>query len=147
VPYAGIEAPLKVIGENTPNQLGINLMIHANMEYTNLSKFLPSLYYGENYSVRPISLTLGTTKTTLASGKKRRTVKPTEKRLSPKEQLPNAFCCDLFFEIGANVLTSGERHHLTILISTLRHIVTFGRIQDCPKVGANLTGLRLLVNH
>jgi hypothetical protein len=48
------------------------------MEYTNLSKFLPSLYYGENYSVRPISLTLGTTKTTLASGKKRRTVKPTE---------------------------------------------------------------------
>jgi hypothetical protein len=78
VPYAGIEAPLKVIGENTPNQLGINLMIHANMEYTNLSKFLPSLCYGENYSVRPISLTLGTTKTTLASGKKRRTVKPTE---------------------------------------------------------------------
>lgn len=69
MPYAGIEAPLKVIGENTPNQLGINLMIHANMEYTNLSKFLPSLYYGENYSVRPISLTLGTTKTTLASGK------------------------------------------------------------------------------
>jgi hypothetical protein len=47
---AGIEAPPKVIEENTPDQLGINLMAHANMEYTNLSRFLPSLYYGENYS-------------------------------------------------------------------------------------------------
>jgi hypothetical protein len=47
---AGIEAPPNVIEENTPNQLGINLMTHANMEYTNLARFLPSLYHGEHYS-------------------------------------------------------------------------------------------------
>jgi len=37
------------------------------------------------------------------------------------------------------MLPSGERHHLTILISTLRHIVIFGWIKNGPKLGANLT--------
>jgi hypothetical protein len=142
VPYAGIEAPLKVIGENAPNQLGINLMIHETWS-TRTSRSSCRRF---TTAVRPISLTLGTTKTTLASGKATNSEAHRIAFVS-KGQLLNAVCCDLFFEIGANVLTSGERHHLTILISTLRHIVTFGRIQDCPKVSANLTRLWLLVNH
>ena len=39
----------------------------------------------------------------------------------------------IFFEIGANVLPSGERDHLAIRISTLRHIVIFGPDQKWPK--------------
>jgi hypothetical protein len=42
---------------------------------------------------------------------------------------------------------AGERHHFTILISALRQAVIFGPIKNSPKFGANLTGLRLLMNH
>jgi hypothetical protein len=65
----------------------------------------------------------------------------------PLSKLLYPFRCHLFFEIGANVLPGGERHHLTILISALRHTVIFGPIKNSPKVGANLTGLRLLMTH
>jgi hypothetical protein len=44
---------------------------------------------------------------------------------SQKENLLYPFPCHLFFEIGANVLPGGERDHLAIRISTLRHIVIF----------------------
>jgi hypothetical protein len=53
----------------------------------------------------------------------------------------------LFFKIGANVLSSGKRHHLTTLISTLRHTVIFGPVKNGPKLGANLTRLRLFMTH
>ena len=57
------------------------------------------------------------------------------------------FRSHLSFEIGANVLPGGERHHLTILISALRHTVIFGPIKNSPKLGAALTGLRLIITH
>ncbi len=44
----GVEAPPDVVEQATPDQLGLNLMQHAQAEYTILSRFLPSLYYGEN---------------------------------------------------------------------------------------------------
>ena len=44
----GVEAPPDVVKQATPDQLGLNLMQHANAEYTILSRFLPSLYYGDN---------------------------------------------------------------------------------------------------
>ena len=46
----GIEAPAEVVRQATPDQLGLNLMQHANAEYDILSRFLPSLYYGETAS-------------------------------------------------------------------------------------------------
>jgi hypothetical protein len=46
---AGIDAPPEVIERNTPDQLGINLMSHANIEYTILARFLPSLYAGDDH--------------------------------------------------------------------------------------------------
>ena len=67
--------------------------------------------------------------------------------LSQRENLLYAFRCDLFFEIGANVFPSGEGHHLTILISALRHTVIFGLIKNSPKLGADLTRLWLLMTH
>ena len=67
--------------------------------------------------------------------------------LSQKENLLHAFRCDLFFEIGANVLPSGEGHHLTVLISALRHTVIFGLIKNSPKLGADLTRLWLLMTY
>lgn len=54
---AGVQAPPEVIAEHAPDQLGINLMQHANTEYTILSRFLPSLYYGEK-SMSVADLTL-----------------------------------------------------------------------------------------
>ena len=57
------------------------------------------------------------------------------------------FGSHLRFEIGANVLPGGERHHLAILISTLRHTVIFGPIKNSPKLDANLTRLRVLMTH
>ena len=44
----GVEAPSEVVKQATPDQLGLDLMQHANAEYTNLSYFLPSLYYGDH---------------------------------------------------------------------------------------------------
>ena len=67
--------------------------------------------------------------------------------MSQKEYLLYPFRCHLFFEIGANVLPSGERDHIAIRISTLRHVVIFGRIKNGPKLGANFTGLWLLVKN
>ena len=60
-------------------------------------------------------------------------------------RLLHPFHSHLRLEIGANVLPSGERHHPTIGISTLRHIVIFGWIKNGPKLGANLPGSRLLI--
>jgi hypothetical protein len=61
----------------------------------------------------------------------------------PLSKLLYPFRSHLFFEIGANVLPGGERHHLTILVSALRQAVIFAPIKNSPKVGANLAGLRL----
>ena len=47
---AGVDALPAVIEEATPDQLGLNLMQHANTEYTILSRFLPNLYHGANYA-------------------------------------------------------------------------------------------------
>jgi hypothetical protein len=45
----GVDAPAEALGEMIPDQMGVDLMQHANEEYTRLSKFLPSLYHGERF--------------------------------------------------------------------------------------------------
>ena len=66
---------------------------------------------------------------------------PRVKRYAQTGQLLYPFRSYLLFEIGANVLPAGERHHLTILISALRHIVILDPIKNSPKLGADLTRL------
>ncbi len=44
----GLEAPPSVVEQAIPDQMGLDLMQHASAEYTILSRFLPSLYYGDN---------------------------------------------------------------------------------------------------
>jgi hypothetical protein len=63
------------------------------------------------------------------------------------EQLLYPFRSHLLFEIGANVLAGGEHHHLTILISALRHTVILDPIKNNPKLGADLTRLWILMTH
>ena len=72
-------------------------------------------------------------------------VDPSIKRYAQTEQLLYLIRSHLFFEIGANVLPGGERYHLTILISALKHAVIFGPIKNSPKIGTDLTRLWLLM--
>ena len=75
------------------------------------------------------------------------TLDPSIKRYAQTEQLLYLIRSHLFFEIGANVLPGGERYHLTILISALKHAVIFGPIKNSPKIGTDLTRLWLLMTH
>jgi hypothetical protein len=43
----GVDAPPEVLREQIPDQLGIDLMQHANTEWKYLARFLPSLYAAE----------------------------------------------------------------------------------------------------
>ncbi len=50
-----VPAGPEVLAQQVPDQLGIDLMQHANVEYTYLARVLPNLYHGEHPSLEAMA--------------------------------------------------------------------------------------------